>query len=227
MPGTGSSRAGSEPPRCRSSRKMSTTCTSGGSTHVLHLHGELTKARSTVDPSLVYEIDGWEIKEGDLCEKGSQLRPHIVWFGEMVDAIPAAEQIASAADAIIVVGTSLQVYPAAGLAWCAPKTARHILIDPNPPIVPKFDVIKAGASEGWPRPASYWACRFPDNISRFRNLQRCLQEKRQRWTGYCPCQLGRCWRKLPSSFVKSSILIDIVMFILHLARLVLDGNPFR
>lgn len=119
-----------------------------GSTNVLHLHGELTKARSTIDPSLVYEIDGWEIKEGDRCEKGSQLRPHIVWFGEMVDAIPAAEQIAAAADAIIVVGTSLQVYPAAGLAWCAPKMARHILIDPNPPIVPKFEVIKAGASEG-------------------------------------------------------------------------------
>lgn len=119
-----------------------------GSTNVLHLHGELTKARSTVDPDLIYPIPGWELKDGDKCEKGSQLRPHIVWFGEAVTLMPEAEEMVGLADILVIVGTSLQVYPAASLAWCAPTAARHFLIDPHPPEVRGFTVIEAGASAG-------------------------------------------------------------------------------
>lgn len=119
-----------------------------GSSRVVHLHGELMKARSTADPSLVYPMDGWELKEGDLCERGSQLRPHIVWFGEEVSLMSTAEKIVSRADVLIVVGTSLQVYPAAGLAFYAPETARRILVDPKPPEVDGFKVIAKSASDG-------------------------------------------------------------------------------
>lgn len=102
-----------------------------GSSHVLHLHGELRKAQSTLDPSLVYELDHWEIKEGDKCEKGSQLRPFIVWFGEQVPMMEEAIAIASTADIFIVIGTSLQVYPAAGLvAYVADDTMIYV-IDPK------------------------------------------------------------------------------------------------
>jgi len=102
-----------------------------GSTNVLHLHGELKKARSTVDPELIYDIDGWELKFGDLCEKGSQLRPHIVWFGEAVPNIIPATAIIRRADIVMVIGTSLQVYPAAGLLQYAPSSAEKYLIDPE------------------------------------------------------------------------------------------------
>lgn len=119
-----------------------------GSTQVLHLHGELTKARSTADPSLVYSIPGRDLNEGDLCELGSQLRPHIVWFGESVDKMPEAEDIVAGADVLVVVGTSLQVYPAASLAWLAPHSARRILIDPHPPTAPGFEILPLGASQG-------------------------------------------------------------------------------
>lgn len=102
-----------------------------GSSNVMHLHGELKKARSTVDPSLVYDIAGWELKMGDTCEKGSQLRPHIVWFGEAVPMIEPAAEEASGADIFIVVGTSLNVYPAAGLIQFVPDAAPKFLIDPN------------------------------------------------------------------------------------------------
>ncbi|MDF2158273.1 NAD-dependent deacylase [Algoriphagus sp. CAU 1675] len=104
-----------------------------GSSKVIHLHGELNKAQSTLDPKLVYELDHWEIKEGDLCEKGSQLRPHIVWFGEEVPKMEEAIEITREADIFLVIGTSLQVYPAAGLMHYAPKNARLILIDPQSP----------------------------------------------------------------------------------------------
>ncbi|ACB73661.1 SIR2 family NAD-dependent protein deacylase [Opitutus terrae] len=120
-----------------------------GSTRVLHLHGELTKSRSTVDPSLVYDIEGWELKLGDRCAKGSQLRPHIVWFGEDVPLLGAAAEIVSSADILVVIGTSLQVYPAASLIDYAPDHARVFLIDPHPaPVAPRVVVIPAGASEG-------------------------------------------------------------------------------
>lgn len=102
-----------------------------GSTKVIHLHGELKKAQSTLDPELIYELDHWEIKEGDTCEKGSQLRPFIVWFGEQVPMMEVAMEIASAADIFVVIGTSLQVYPAAGLVDFIPNHSKLFLIDPN------------------------------------------------------------------------------------------------
>ncbi|MCK4677738.1 MAG: NAD-dependent deacylase [Bacteroidales bacterium] len=103
-----------------------------GSGKVLHLHGELKKVRSTSDPSLVYELDGWELKRGDLCEKGSQLRPHIVWFGEAVPNISIAAEMASKADICIVIGTSMVVYPAAGLVNYIPRGNPIYYVDPQP-----------------------------------------------------------------------------------------------
>lgn len=119
-----------------------------GSSSVMHLHGELMKARSTADPRLVYPLAGWEIKEGDLCEKGAQLRPHIVWFGEEVPLMREAEDVVSTADVLVVVGTSLQVYPAAGLAFAAPPRARRFLVDPRPVPVAGFTLFASGAGEG-------------------------------------------------------------------------------
>ena len=103
-----------------------------GSNHVLHLHGELKKARSTVDENLIYNIDGWELKFGDRCEKGSQLRPHIVWFGEAVPAIEDAISIVQKADIFVVIGTSMNVYPAAGLINYVGRSVPIFLIDPKP-----------------------------------------------------------------------------------------------
>jgi len=103
-----------------------------GSSKVLHLHGELTKARSTVDETLIYDIDGWELKFGDRCEKGSQLRPHIVWFGEAVPAIEEAMLMVQKAEVFVVVGTSLNVYPAAGLINYVRRGVPIFLIDPKP-----------------------------------------------------------------------------------------------
>ncbi|RUT73131.1 SIR2 family NAD-dependent protein deacylase [Ancylomarina longa] len=106
-----------------------------GSTKVLHLHGELKKARSTVDSSLVYNLDHWELSLEDKCEKGSPLRPHIVWFGEAVPAIQKASKIVSQADIFIIIGTSLNVYPAAGLLDFVPFNTKIYLIDPNQPSI--------------------------------------------------------------------------------------------
>ncbi len=102
-----------------------------GSKNVLHLHGELTKVRSTLDETLIYDIGYKAIHKGDTCEKGSQLRPHIVWFGEMVTALEEAAEIASRADIFVVVGSSLVVYPAAGLVNYAPQGISVYVIDPN------------------------------------------------------------------------------------------------
>lgn len=104
-----------------------------GSSKVFHLHGELFKSQSTVDPKLVYDIDGWEIKSGDKCEKGSQLRPFIVWFGELVPMIEPAMEICREADIFAVIGTSLLVYPAAGLVKYAPENSPKYIIDVNIP----------------------------------------------------------------------------------------------
>ena len=104
-----------------------------GSSQVIHLHGRLDQARSSVDDRLVYPIAGDEIKMGDLCEKGSQLRPNIVWFGEAVPAIEEAVVVVSEADILIIVGTSLQVYPAAGLKEFAPNHCKTFLIDKKIP----------------------------------------------------------------------------------------------
>ena len=120
-----------------------------GSKNILHLHGELTKVRSTGDENLIHELDGWELKEGDLCEKGYQLRPHIVWFGEAVPAIEEAIKIAQTADVFVVIGTSMAVYPAASLINYVPKYCTKYLIDPNEVLVSSdVKVLKNKASEG-------------------------------------------------------------------------------
>lgn len=119
-----------------------------GSTRVIHLHGELRKARSTADPSLVLPIEGWELARGQRCPLGSQLRPHIVWFGEEVTELPKAQKAVAAADIFVVVGTSLLVYPAASLVHEARPSALKFLVDPAPPRVPGFEIFSCGASQG-------------------------------------------------------------------------------
>lgn len=104
-----------------------------GSTKVIHLHGSLFESRSTLDPSLIYSIDGWELKLGDKCVKGSQLRPNIVWFGETVPMMEVAAQVAADADVFIVAGTSMVVYPAAGLVDYVRPEVPKFIIDPNKP----------------------------------------------------------------------------------------------
>lgn len=102
-----------------------------GSKKVLHLHGELLKAQSTVDPSLIYPIKGWELKLGDTCEKGSQLRPYVVWFGEPVPMMDKAIKLTEKADIFAIIGTSLQVYPAANLLQYVSPTCPIFIVDPN------------------------------------------------------------------------------------------------
>ena len=124
-----------------------------GSSHILHLHGELTKARSTVDDHLLYDIGYKEIKKGDTCELGSQLRPHVVWFGEPVPMIEEAAELLTDADILLIIGTSLQVYPAAGLMHYAPSTSRKYVVDPKSiPIsgIPNLEVIQKTAGAGVP-----------------------------------------------------------------------------
>ena len=104
-----------------------------GSSGVLHLHGEIRKARSTLDPTLVTHLGDGDIHLGDRCAQGSQLRPHIVWFGESVPAMEEAVELVGEADVVIVVGTSLVVYPAAGLVFEARKDARRIVVNPEIP----------------------------------------------------------------------------------------------
>ncbi|WP_317898676.1 SIR2 family NAD-dependent protein deacylase [Aurantibacillus circumpalustris] len=102
-----------------------------GSENVLHLHGELMKARSTVDENLIYDLKTTDIKAGDLCEKGSQLRPHIVWFGELVPSMDTANLIAQQSDLFVVIGTSLNVYPAAGVINFVSPYVPTWLLDPG------------------------------------------------------------------------------------------------
>ncbi|MFQ5447428.1 MAG: NAD-dependent deacetylase, partial [Saprospiraceae bacterium] len=102
-----------------------------GSHRIIHLHGELTKARSTADDSLIYPWPG-DLNIGDCCEKGSQLRPHIVWFGEMVPMLEVAAEVVSRAGVILIVGTSMQVYPAAGLTAYARPGIPIFYVDPRP-----------------------------------------------------------------------------------------------
>lgn len=104
-----------------------------GSKNVIHLHGSLFESRSTLDERLVYPIEGWELKIGDKCEKGSQLRPNIVWFGEMVPLMEVAAEHASRADVFLVVGTSMVVYPAAGLINYVAHDAPKFVVDPKLP----------------------------------------------------------------------------------------------
>lgn len=102
-----------------------------GSKKVLHLHGEIMKVRSSVDQNLVYPAKKAEINIGERCEKGSQLRPHIVWFGEMVPEMENAYLIAEKAELFVVVGTSLNVYPAAGLLNYVNLNTPKWLVDPG------------------------------------------------------------------------------------------------
>ena len=118
----------------------------GGSTNVIHLHGELFKARST-RTAQVYECLG-DLHIGDLCPDGAQLRPHIVWFGESVPLIGIANNIVSTADEVWIIGTSMQVYPAAGLIDFARKNCKIYYIDPNPATIdhPNLTTIAEKAS---------------------------------------------------------------------------------
>lgn len=126
-----------------------------GSSNVLHLHGELSKMRSSIDPNLILDnSDEKTIKIGDLCPKGSQLRPHIVFFGEAVPKMVEAVAEAESAEVFIVVGTSLNVYPAAGLLDYVGEDVPKCIIDPNMPNVrvrPNTYLIEEKGSVGVPR----------------------------------------------------------------------------
>lgn len=102
-----------------------------GSSKILHLHGLITRSQSSINPRLTYPVAGSEIGMGELCELGSQLRPHVVWFGEAVPAMGEAVRICRAADIFIVIGTSLQVYPAAGLLDEVPPNTVKYFADPR------------------------------------------------------------------------------------------------
>lgn len=106
-----------------------------GSTNVVHLHGIITRSQSSKNPNLTYPINGWELKMGELCELGSQLRAHVVWFGEPVPMIDKAAQICSQADIFMLIGSSLAVYPAAGLINFVPSYVPKYVIDPKIPSV--------------------------------------------------------------------------------------------
>lgn len=99
-----------------------------GSSKIVHVHGEITKARSSIDPTLVTDIGYQDIELGDTCELGSQLRPHIVWFGESVQHMEAAADYVSEAEKVLVIGTSLSVYPAAGLVDYSQASAEKCLV---------------------------------------------------------------------------------------------------
>ncbi|MEO6149853.1 MAG: NAD-dependent deacylase [Mucilaginibacter sp.] len=110
-----------------------------GSTNVIHLHGIITRSQSSHNPNLTYPIDGWELKMGEKCELGTQLRAHVVWFGEAVPMIETAARICSDADMLILVGSSLAVYPAAGLIDYVPSNVTKYIIDPKIPAVRDID----------------------------------------------------------------------------------------
>lgn len=104
-----------------------------GSTRIIHLHGELRKMRSSLYEKPIYNCPD-DIRVGDLCARGTQLRPHIVWFGEMVPMMEVAAREILTADITIIIGTSMQVYPAASLVGLAPKETPIYYIDPKPTI---------------------------------------------------------------------------------------------
>lgn len=114
-----------------------------GSKNIIHLHGSLFESRSTKKESLVYPIKGWELNWGDTCELGSQLRPNIVWFGEMVPLMEVAAYHAQQADIFLVVGTSMVVYPAAGLIDYVPYESPKYVVDPKLPEMSHIPYLKA------------------------------------------------------------------------------------
>lgn len=118
-----------------------------GSTKITHLHGLITFSQSSENSSLIYPLSANEIKMGELCERGSQLRPHVVWFGEEVPMIETAARICQKADLFIVIGTSLAVYPAAGLIDYVPLNVHKFIIDPKiPPVNHYKNIIKVEKS---------------------------------------------------------------------------------
>jgi NAD-dependent deacetylase len=128
-----------------------------GSTQVIHVHGEILKARSSVDAKLVHMLDKPTIELGELCEMGSQLRPDVVWFGENVRFMQEAEEYFASASRIIVIGTSLSVYPAAGLVDCANSSAKKFLVSPEKQrIPPGFRFLQGTATALVPEVAACW-----------------------------------------------------------------------
>ena len=122
-----------------------------GSENVLHLHGKLMDSKSSVDDSLIYPIEGADLKIGDLCENSSQLRPNVVWFGEAVPKMIDAIAITKKADIFIVIGTSLNVYPAASLLNYTNNAKRIILIDPKAEKESGIEVVKEKATIAVPK----------------------------------------------------------------------------
>ena len=120
-----------------------------GSKNVLHLHGQLNQSMSTND-GRVYDIEGSELNIGDCCPLGSQLRPNVVWFGEMVPNIQIATEIVAKADIFIIIGTSLNVYPAASLLNYVSESCRVILIDKDPVMVDGIEILAESATIGVP-----------------------------------------------------------------------------
>lgn len=123
-----------------------------GSSNVVHLHGELLKVRSQFDENLVLDWKN-DLHLGDLCEHNLQLRPHIVWFGEEVPMLEKAIDITEQADILMIIGTSMQVYPAAGLLQYAPTGTPIYFIDPKPAIAPKenLTILAEKATTGVPK----------------------------------------------------------------------------
>jgi NAD-dependent deacetylase len=132
-----------------------------GSKNILHLHGEIMKAQSSRDPRLICPIEGDEISLDDTCELGSPLRPHVVWFGEAVPNMALASREVQDADILIVVGTSLQVYPAANLIHDVPRACKITLIDPNAKtmgLTSNFELINGKAAAELPK----WVKQFAE-----------------------------------------------------------------
>lgn len=125
-----------------------------GSKNIIHLHGEILKARSSINEELVYDLGNNDILWGQKCEDGSQMRPHIVWYGEAVPLIEPAMDLAAEADIMLIIGTSLEVYPAAGLIHFVRRDAPIYLIDPKQPRannLPNLTVYQEQAGIGVPK----------------------------------------------------------------------------
>lgn len=125
-----------------------------GSTNVIHLHGIITRSQSSINPNLTYPIEGWELRMDEMCELGSPLRAHVVWFGEDVPMIEEAAKICAGAELFILSGTSLAVYPAAGLVHYVKPGIKKYIVDPTIPVVNRLInviEIQSKATVGIPR----------------------------------------------------------------------------
>jgi len=129
----------------------------GGASHVIHVHGEILKARSSVDDTLIYPMHKATIELGELCKRGSQLRPHVVWFGEAVLNMEQAAQHFAEASKILAVGTSLTVFPAAGLVRLAPFSAEKYFVSPDEQDVPAgYRFLRGKAATVVPQVVACW-----------------------------------------------------------------------